>query len=178
MNRPACCQKTILAVNDSKTPSARPPLHYKISFTLCCSTLPLFLSTPSLSLLICLSIFNQLSTLASCCSSPLPGPLYTLLVYTPQLSFSTPRKKNMSMSSRIATQVRSKVLSSIPRSAPAGLAVCSALKVAQQVRSQQQQRSAPVMMNHGLQMRSYSSRPAEADHHHGKPKVDIKFWGN
>ncbi|KAF9945030.1 hypothetical protein BGZ72_001758 [Mortierella alpina] len=78
----------------------------------------------------------------------------------------------MSMSSRIATQVRSKVLSSIPRSAPAGLAVCSVLKVAHQVRSQQQ-RSAPVMMNHGLQMRSYSSRPAEADHHHVRSKVTL-----
>ncbi|KAF9573339.1 hypothetical protein EC968_008607 [Mortierella alpina] len=79
----------------------------------------------------------------------------------------------MSMSSRIATQVRSKVLSSIPRSAPAGLAVCSVLKVAQQVRPQQQQWSAPVMMNHGLQMRSYSSRPAEADHHHVRAKVTL-----
>ncbi|KAF9940837.1 hypothetical protein BGZ75_007904 [Mortierella antarctica] len=79
----------------------------------------------------------------------------------------------MSMSSRIATQVRSKVLSSVPRSAPAGLAVCSVLKVAQQVRPQQQQWSAPAMMNHGLQMRSYSSRPAEADHHHVRPKVTL-----
>ncbi|KAG9324064.1 hypothetical protein KVV02_003990 [Mortierella alpina] len=81
----------------------------------------------------------------------------------------------MSMSSRIATQVRSKVLSSVPRSAPAGLAVCSVLKVAQQVRPQQQQWSAPAMMNHGLQMRSYSSRPAEADHHHGSYPHSLSF---
>ncbi|KAG0199722.1 hypothetical protein BGX28_007031 [Mortierella sp. GBA30] len=67
------------------------------------------------------------------------------------------------MSARIARQVRSQVLSNIPRSATAGLVMCSALKIAQQVRLEQ---LSSLKMIQSVQMRSYSSRPAEADHHH------------
>ncbi|KAI7829786.1 ketopantoate hydroxymethyltransferase-domain-containing protein [Gamsiella multidivaricata] len=82
----------------------------------------------------------------------------------------------MSISARLATQVRGKVLSSLPRSAATGLVACSSLRIAQQLRPQQMSCS-PSWTNHptqsGVHMRSYSSRPAEPDLHHVRPKVTL-----
>ncbi|KAF8931519.1 3-methyl-2-oxobutanoate hydroxymethyltransferase [Dissophora ornata] len=82
----------------------------------------------------------------------------------------------MSLSSKFITQVRGQVLSRVPRSASAGLVAGSSLRAAQQLRQQQPQLSWS-SMNHTMQssvpMRSYSSRPAEADHHHVRPKVTL-----
>ncbi|KAI8357450.1 3-methyl-2-oxobutanoate hydroxymethyltransferase [Mortierella sp. GBAus27b] len=81
----------------------------------------------------------------------------------------------MSVSARFATQVRSQLQRRVPRSASTHLATCSMLRTP----LRQQIPSAAVWMpvNHAMQpavhMRSYSTRPAETDHHHVRPKVTL-----
>ncbi|KAF9352800.1 hypothetical protein BGX26_009428 [Mortierella sp. AD094] len=81
----------------------------------------------------------------------------------------------MSAPSRFVSHIRSKMISSVPRSGFAGLTACSTLRVAHQVR-QRQQLSAVAMnlpMQSEVHMRSYSSRPAEPDYQHVRPKVTL-----
>ncbi|KAG0252745.1 hypothetical protein BG011_006824 [Mortierella polycephala] len=82
----------------------------------------------------------------------------------------------MSISTRLATQVRSKVLCNVPRSVLPGLIACSSVRLTQQARPQLQMPGSGMMdhtMQSGVHMRSYSSRPTEADHHHVRSKVTL-----
>ncbi|KAI1314873.1 hypothetical protein EDD11_001596 [Mortierella claussenii] len=80
----------------------------------------------------------------------------------------------MSLAPRFAFQARSKVLSSVTRSISTGLAVCSSLRVSQHaINPQQLQKQQVSAAGHVMYMRSYSSRPAEADVLHVRPKVTL-----
>ncbi|KAF9362502.1 hypothetical protein BGX34_006028 [Mortierella sp. NVP85] len=79
----------------------------------------------------------------------------------------------MFASARFAAQVRTKLQLGIPRSASPGLIACSALRIPLQHRLSS---ASWVSLNHvqpTVHMRSYSTRPAESDQHHVRPKVTL-----
>ncbi|KAF9086068.1 hypothetical protein BGX29_006894 [Mortierella sp. GBA35] len=83
----------------------------------------------------------------------------------------------MSAPARFVAQVGSKALSRVPRSVTAGLVACAPLRVVQRATAVPfsangwQETNSPLRSSR--HMRSYSSRPADADHHIVRPKVTL-----